>query len=70
MTFSHMVLVPAGSVARRPGVPMKGFDVEYFFYCRDRPGSMAMRWELAEEHWSFTDPVCRSHDCAGPHDGR
>jgi hypothetical protein len=28
--------------------------MEYSFYCRDRTGSAALRWELAEAHWSFT----------------
>lgn len=29
--------------------------MEYFFYCRDRPGSGALRLELVEAHWSFKD---------------
>jgi uncharacterized protein len=43
-----------------------GFDVEYFFYCRDRPGSMALRWELAEEHWSFMDRYAGAMIARGP----
>jgi hypothetical protein len=29
--------------------------VEYFFYCRGRPGTEALLEELAEAHWSFMD---------------
>ena len=29
--------------------------VEYFFYCRDRPGTAALRDELIEAHRSFMD---------------
>ncbi len=47
-------------------MPMKGFDVEYFFYCRDRRGSMALRRELAEEHWSFMDRYADAMIARGP----
>ena len=30
-------------------------SVEYFFYCRGRPGTEALLEELAEAHWSFMD---------------
>ena len=29
--------------------------MEFFCYHRDRPGSLALREELAEEHWSYMD---------------
>ncbi|MFF7446500.1 MULTISPECIES: YciI family protein [unclassified Streptomyces] len=29
--------------------------MEYFFYCRDRQGSMPLRMELNEDHWAFMD---------------
>ena len=29
--------------------------MEYFFYCRGRPGTKALADELAEAHWSFMD---------------
>jgi hypothetical protein len=45
---------------------MKGFYVEYFFYCRDRPGSMALRMKLAEEHWSFMDAYAERMIARGP----
>jgi uncharacterized protein len=41
-------------------------DVEYFFYCRDRPGSMALRSELVEEHWSFMDRYAGAMIARGP----
>lgn len=28
-----------------PTAPIRGFYVEYFFYCRDRPGAMRMRFQ-------------------------
>lgn len=40
--------------------------VEYFFYCRDRPGSAALRAELAEAHWSFMDPYAATMIARGP----
>jgi uncharacterized protein len=44
----------------------EGFVVEYFFYCRDRPGSMALRSELTEEHWSFMDRYAEAMIARGP----
>jgi uncharacterized protein YciI len=29
--------------------------VEYFVYCRDRPGTEELLAELGEAHWSFMD---------------
>ena len=29
--------------------------VEFFCYHRDRPGSVTLREELLEEHWSYMD---------------
>jgi uncharacterized protein len=40
--------------------------VEYFFYCRDRPGSMALRDELIEQHWSFMDQYAGAMIARGP----
>ena len=40
--------------------------MEYFFYCRDRPGSMALRSELVEEHWSFMDQYAGAMIARGP----
>jgi hypothetical protein len=33
--------------------------VEYFFYCRGRPGTEALAEELAEAHWSFMTAMRR-----------
>jgi uncharacterized protein len=59
-----MVWLPAACLAA--GRADEGFEVEYFFYCRDRPGSMALRWELAEEHWSFMDRYADAMIARGP----
>jgi uncharacterized protein YciI len=40
--------------------------VEYFFYGRDRLGIGGLRWELAEEHWSFMDRYAGSIIARGP----
>jgi hypothetical protein len=37
---------------RGTGVMTETAGVEFFCYHRDRPGSMALREELLEEHWS------------------
>lgn len=29
--------------------------MEYFIYCRDNPGTLEMRQQLGEAHWSFMD---------------
>jgi uncharacterized protein len=42
-------------VVRVTGVVVKTVDVEFFCYHRDRPGSVTLREELAEEHWSYMD---------------
>jgi uncharacterized protein len=40
--------------------------VEYFFYCRDRPGTAALRDELLEAHWSFMDGYAEGMVARGP----
>ncbi|MGW6010072.1 YciI family protein [Streptomyces sp. NPDC055210] len=40
--------------------------MEYFFYCRDRPGSMPLRWELNEAHWAFMDRYAEEMIARGP----
>jgi uncharacterized protein YciI len=40
--------------------------VEFFIYCRDRPGSAERRWELVEQHWSFMDRYAESMIARGP----
>ena len=29
--------------------------MEYFFYCRDKPDSAAIRQAIVEQHWAFMD---------------
>ena len=40
--------------------------MEYFVYCRDRPGSAGQRAELAEAHWSFMDRYAEAMIARGP----
>ena len=40
--------------------------VEFFCYHRDRPGSMALRAELLEEHWSYMDRYQAEMIARGP----
>ncbi len=40
--------------------------MEFFFYCRDRPGSAALREELAEAHQSFMDRYADAMIARGP----
>jgi uncharacterized protein YciI len=40
--------------------------MEYFFYCRDRPGTAALRAELVEAHWSFMDGYAARMIARGP----
>jgi uncharacterized protein len=53
--------IPAGSAigcgggVQVTGVMVKTVGVEFFCYHRDRPGSVTLRDELLEEHWSYMD---------------
>jgi uncharacterized protein YciI len=40
--------------------------VEFFFYCRGRPGTEALTDELAEAHWSFMDGYAEQMIARGP----
>ncbi|UUU29586.1 YciI family protein [Streptomyces sp. CA-210063] len=40
--------------------------MEYFCYHRDRPGSLALRIELLEEHWSYMDRYAKELIARGP----
>jgi uncharacterized protein YciI len=40
--------------------------VEYFFYCRGRPGTEALLEKLAEAHWSFMDRYAAAMIARGP----
>lgn len=43
-----------------------GPNIEFFVYCRDRPGSATLRDELIEAHWSFMDGYADSMIARGP----
>lgn len=40
--------------------------MEYFCYHRDRPGSLALREELLEKHWSYMDRHAKELIARGP----
>lgn len=40
--------------------------MEFFCYHRDRPGSVALRHELLEEHWSYMDRFDKEMIARGP----
>ena len=40
--------------------------MEFFCYHRDRPGSMALRDELVERHWSYMDRFAQEMIARGP----
>ncbi|MEU7837843.1 YciI family protein [Nonomuraea sp. NPDC049129] len=40
--------------------------MEFFCYHRDRPGSVALRDELLEEHWSYMDGYAKEMIARGP----
>ncbi|TDD91424.1 hypothetical protein E1293_02235 [Actinomadura darangshiensis] len=40
--------------------------MEFFVYHRDRPGSMPLRYELLEEHWSYMDRFAKELIARGP----
>ena len=39
---------------------------EYFFYCRDNPGTGELRMQLLEAHWSFMDDYADEMIARGP----
>jgi uncharacterized protein YciI len=45
---------------------VKTGGVEFFCYHRDRPGSMALREELLEQHWSYMDRYAAEMIARGP----
>ena len=62
-------MIPAAA-----GIMVKTVDMEFFCYHRDRPGSMRLREELVEEHWSYMDRyqaemIARGPTFAGDGDG-
>jgi uncharacterized protein YciI len=53
-------------VTRGLGVMVKTAGVEFFCYHRDRPGSVALREELSEQHWSYMDRYQEEMIARGP----
>jgi uncharacterized protein len=53
-------------VPRGLGVMVKTAGVEFFCYHRDRPGSVALREELSEQHWSYMDRYQEEMIARGP----
>jgi uncharacterized protein len=51
---------------RAAEVMVKTVGVEFFCYHRDRPGSMVLRAELLEEHWSYMDRYANEMIARGP----
>lgn len=45
---------------------VKTVVMEFFCYHRDRPGSVALRHELLEEHWSYMDGYAAGMIARGP----
>lgn len=45
---------------------MKTVGMEFFCYHRDRPGSLELRDELLEEHWSYMDRYAAEMIARGP----
>ncbi|MEV0200180.1 YciI family protein [Nonomuraea sp. NPDC050691] len=45
---------------------MNTLAMEFFCYHRDRPGSLALRDELREEHWSYMDRYAKELIARGP----
>jgi uncharacterized protein YciI len=45
---------------------VKTMGVEFFCYHRDRPGSVTLREELLEEHWSYMDRYQAQMIARGP----
>jgi uncharacterized protein len=57
---------PATCGARVIGVMVQTVGVEFFCYHRDRPGSVTLRDELLEEHWSYMDRYQAEMIARGP----
>ena len=48
------------------GVVVETAGVEFFCYHRDRPGSVSLRGQLLEEHWSYMDRYEKEMIARGP----
>jgi len=54
------------TVVRAVGLVVKTVGVDFFCYHRDRPGSVTLRDELLEEHWSYMDRYQAQMIARGP----
>jgi uncharacterized protein len=52
--------------ARKKAWKLACLIVEFFFYCRGRPGTEALLEEFAEAHWSFMDGYAEAMIARGP----
>lgn len=59
-------MCPTGILVRVTGVAVETGRVESFCYHRDRPGSVALREELTQEHWSYMDQYAVQMIARGP----
>lgn len=53
-------------LVRAVGVMAKTVEMEFFCYHRDRPGSVPLRDELLERHWSYMDRYQAEMIARGP----
>jgi len=58
--------IGCGGVVQVTGVVVKTVGVEFFCYHRDRPGSVTLRDELLEQHWSYMDRYTAEMIARGP----
>ena len=61
-----VVRIWAGLRAPKKARKVACLTVEYFCYCRGRPGTEALAEELAEAHWSFMDGYADAMLARGP----
>jgi uncharacterized protein len=64
--LAAVVRIWAGLRARKHAWEVACPIVEYFFYCRGRPGTEALLEKLAEAHWSFMDRYAAAMVARGP----
>jgi hypothetical protein len=64
--LAAVVRIWAGLRAPKQAWEVACLIVEYFFYCRGRPGTEALLEKLAEAHWSFMDRYAAAMVARGP----
>jgi uncharacterized protein len=63
---AQALVLLGGSGQHVAGVMVKTVGVEFFCYHRDRPGSVPLREELLERHWSYMDRYQAEMIARGP----